>query len=249
MINECPLITVITVVRNDVNNIENTINSVLSQDYNNLEYIIIDGASSDGTLEIIHSYSSRISKIVSEPDRGVYDGMNKGIAMSAGDWIIFMNSGDTFYDNQVLANFNFDVNELDTLHYGNFMGHYWDGSYCEYPKPFFNTIHKFKGMGICHQSMFFPGDLLRQERYDLSYKICADYALVYKMWKQGMKFKYTNVIVANYNWGNGISSNPYKRVPVFLETARACGQRWNPLFWAKLFLEYYRLGLRKLHLK
>jgi glycosyltransferase involved in cell wall biosynthesis len=89
-------ITIITVVFNDKLNIERTIKNVLEQDYKEIEYIVIDGGSTDGTLEILKKYSGEIDVLISEKDRGIYDAMNKGIRLSTGNWICFMNSGDIF---------------------------------------------------------------------------------------------------------------------------------------------------------
>lgn len=100
--NTPPLITIITVAYNAVKDIENTILSVLNQTYPNIEYIIIDGGSTDGTLDIIKKYEDKISYWVSEADKGIYDAMNKGALKATGEWLNFMNAGDTFYDQQVL---------------------------------------------------------------------------------------------------------------------------------------------------
>ena len=94
--NTPPLITIITVAYNAVKDIENTILSVLNQTYPNIEYIIIDGGSTDGTLDIIKKYEDKISYWVSEPDKGIYDAMNKGTLKATGVWLNFMNAGDTF---------------------------------------------------------------------------------------------------------------------------------------------------------
>src|ERR1700761_7114863 len=93
-----PILSVITIVYNNVNDIERTMLSVLNQTYGHIEYIVIDGKSNDGTLEIIKRYENRIAKLISEKDEGIYDAMNKGIAAATGDYVIFMNSGDEFYD-------------------------------------------------------------------------------------------------------------------------------------------------------
>ena len=202
------LVTVITVVRNDFNNIEKSILSILSQSYANVEYIIIDGASTDGTIDVIRKYSDRISFWISEPDKGVYDAMNKGIAASTGDFVVFMNSGDTFHSEDAIERMCLNDVEKDTIVYGNVSVRYWDGVVVEKPHEFFKTSMKFKGIGICHQTVFFPGEVIRKMRYDLIYKIASDYDLTYRMWKKGAKFLYRDVIVADYEWGNGISSNP-----------------------------------------
>ena len=97
-----PLISVITVSYNAVSTIEDTILSVINQTYTNIEYIIIDGGSADGTVGIIEKYVDRISYWVSEPDKGIYDAMNKGLKVANGDWAIFMGSDDVFFNNKVI---------------------------------------------------------------------------------------------------------------------------------------------------
>ena len=101
---EYPLITVVTVVFNGEATLEQTIQSVVNQTYDNVEYIIVDGGSKDRTLDIIKKYEDRIDYWQSEPDKGIYDAMNKGIELANGDWINFMNSGDSFYNECVIKN-------------------------------------------------------------------------------------------------------------------------------------------------
>ena len=95
-------VTIITISYNAVLGIERTINSVITQTYSNLQYIIIDGGSTDGTVDIIKKYADKIDYWVSEPDSGIYYAMNKGIAIADGDWINFMNAGDYFVDRNVI---------------------------------------------------------------------------------------------------------------------------------------------------
>lgn len=95
-------ISIITVVYNDKVGLEKTILSVISQSYHYIEYVVVDGGSTDGTLEVIKKYSDKITKWISEPDRGIYDAMNKGINLSSGQWLNFMNAGDTFYTNMTV---------------------------------------------------------------------------------------------------------------------------------------------------
>lgn len=99
-----PLISIITIVYNDKEGLEKTIQSVLSQTYTNIEYIVIDGGSTDGSVSVIRKYESKISKWVSEPDNGIFDAMNKGIKLATGEWLNMMNAGDFFYSNDVLSN-------------------------------------------------------------------------------------------------------------------------------------------------
>ena len=239
-------ITIITVVRNDVGHLESTMQSVLQQTLSEIEYLVIDGDSSDGTVELIKKYSDKLTRWISEPDKGVYDAMNKGLALSTGDFVYFLNSGDTLLSSTTLADMHLEqVEDKNTIVYGNVLAKYWDGEYVEKPMPFFDTCMKFKGIGINHQTMFFPGDVIRHFKYDLRFRIAADYDMAYRMWKQGIKFLYRDVTVARYEWGNGISSNPNKLLDVYRENAKVCHQEWSPLYWLKMMLEHYRLWKKR----
>lgn len=99
-----PTITTVTVCRNCASTIEETVRSVLDQRYSAMEYVVVDGGSTDGTMDLLGNYSDRITKLVSESDRGVYDAMNKAVAQASGDYLIFMNAGDVFASPEVLCN-------------------------------------------------------------------------------------------------------------------------------------------------
>ena len=115
-----PKISIVTISYNIVSSIEKTILSVISQTYSNIEYIVIDGGSTDGTVDIIKKYSNKISYWVSERDKGIYDAMNKGIEAATGDWINFMNAGDLFFHNNVISEIiPFLDNNVDII-YGDF---------------------------------------------------------------------------------------------------------------------------------
>ena len=243
-------VTVVTAVLNDAGHIEQTILSVISQTDIEIEYIIVDGGSKDGTLELIGKYKDKISLLISEPDRGVYDAMNKGIKYSTGDFVYFINSGDVLLNPSILSKIKLEeLKEKNAIIYGNVIVAYGNIEALEKPRPFFNSKMKFKGIGICHQSMFFPGKLIRNEKYDLSYNIAADYDLAYRLWRKGTVFLYKDITIAKYDWGKGISSNPYKLLDVYRENARVCHQQLNPLYWAKMVLEYIRLQKKLANLK
>ena len=172
-------ITVVTVVKNDEAYLESTITSVAKQDYKNIEYIIIDGGSTDGTINIINRNRSYITFSKSSSDKGIYDAMNKGISFSSGDYLIFLNSGDEFNDSNVISKSValIHANPLVELVYGN-----------SYEKTEGGALllkkardHRFiwYGMFTHHQSMFFKRDSI-QDGYNLAYRIGADYALVAK---------------------------------------------------------------------
>lgn len=194
-----PLISIITVVYNGEKYLEETIQSVINQTYDNVEYITIDGGSTDGTLGIIKKYEDRIDYWVSEGDKGIYDAMNKGIDVANGDWISFMNAGDGFYADDVL-NKIFSQNELKNIDvvYGNHNVIY----------PHKTRIAKagnmkdiWKGSQFCHQSTFVSVAVHKSNKFNLSNRIGADFEFFYTLYKKNMSFKYIDIIVANYSAG------------------------------------------------
>ena len=109
-------ISIITVVKNSSNTIEKTIQSLLSQKYKNVEYLVIDGNSTDGTLEILNKYKENISLLISEEDKGIWNAMNKGVSLAKGDIIGFLNADDIYYENSLnIVNEYFNKNEIDFL--------------------------------------------------------------------------------------------------------------------------------------
>jgi|APSaa5957512535_1039671.scaffolds.fasta_scaffold75386_1 glycosyltransferase involved in cell wall biosynthesis len=196
-----PLVSIVTVVYNGEVFLEKTIQSVINQSYSNIEYIIIDGGSTDETVDIIKKYEDRIDYWVSEIDSGIYDAMNKGIDLASGDWINFMNAGDSFVGCNVLLNLNYflsdinydiiygDVNIIDTNNSKNLyhrISHIIDKSFL------------MEGT-ICHQSIFFRKILFDMyEKHDLSYKIVGDFERLVCFFKKGVKFKHSNMVICNY---------------------------------------------------
>lgn len=194
---------IITVVYNGVNYIENTILSVIKQSYKNFEFIIIDGGSNDGTLEIIEKYKHKITFYKSESDKGVYDAMNKGVTYSKSEWINFMNAGDSFYDENVLKNIFVSNEPLGDVIYGPV--NCFDKYKNVIVKP--KKISKLEnGMAFCHQAAFVKRELLLKYKFDNNYKICADYNLFYQLFKEGSFFFETPFCIANYELETGISS-------------------------------------------
>ena len=216
-----PKISIVTISYNAITEIEKTILSVINQTYTNIEYIIIDGGSTDGTVNIIKQYVDKISIWKSEPDHGVYDAMNKGIKLASVEWILFMNSGDTFHDNMVVADIFQNTKYADKV--GVVWGDtdFYDGDkFVEKSKktPFTKTVMPYRtGMGISHQSMFTRTRLAKELMFDLKYRISADFGMAYKIYKSGWKFIHIDRIVANYDI-NGISSQPENGIETLHET-------------------------------
>ena len=198
-------ISVVTVCYNVCDDLRKTILSVANQTYQNLEYIIIDGDSSDDTLDVINENKTHIDKWISEPDKGIYDAMNKGIDLATGDWIIFMNAGDCFYNNTVISDvFSKKYNDDVKLIYGDVALDF--GSLGILPKKFAKIPAEKIPFEICHQSVFTDTNILKKIHYDLSFKICADCNSFAKISKMGFKLEYTPFFVSVFEVVNGVSS-------------------------------------------
>lgn len=199
--------TVVTICYNARETIEDTILSVVGQTYENVEYIIIDGGSTDGTVEIIKKYADRLAYWVSEPDKGIYDAMNKGIAIASGEYINFMNSGDKFASNDVVSKIVNITEPNDTLIYGDWNIIFPDGK-SQFRKS--DTIDYFKtDMPFCHQASFIRTDYIKAHPFDISFNIKSDYDLMYKVYcKQRTSIRRCDIIVCDYD-NSGLSSKNY----------------------------------------
>jgi glycosyltransferase involved in cell wall biosynthesis len=198
-----PLISIITVVYNGVTTLEQTILSVINQTYKNIEYIIIDGGSTDGTIDIIKKYEKHLACWVSESDKGIYDAMNKGIEKATGEWVNFMNSGDWFYNNDIVALlFKSNITGYDILYGATIARQKRKNIYCKA-----QDISEIKrNMPCCHQSAFCKLILLKQYMFDLRFSICADYNLFYNFYKNNVHFKKIENIISCFDATCGVSS-------------------------------------------
>ncbi|MEI3801754.1 MULTISPECIES: glycosyltransferase family 2 protein [unclassified Chitinophaga] len=198
-------ITVITVVYNDCTHIEETIKSIVNQTYKEIEFIIIDGASVDGTVDIIKKYERSIDYWVSEKDKGIYDAMNKGIAVATGAYTIFMNSGDTFYNEHVLADiFNQPEiqQELPDIIYGDtYIRH---RPYLVLKKADQVPVSD-NAMPFCHQSVFIITSHLKKYHFNLSYRIIGDRELITRLYLDKCKYRYINQAISIIE-GDGFSN-------------------------------------------
>ncbi len=198
-----PKVSVITVVFNGEQFLESTILSVLNQTYDNVEYIIIDGESTDGTVDIIKKYEEEIDYWVSEKDAGIYDAMNKGIDIASGEWINFMNAGDTFYNNSILEDV-FEVSDFEGIDivYGH-VNHICKGySYLKKSVSIKNIEYKIP---FCHQSSFVSSEYHKKNKFSLKHKLIDDYVFFYDAYKNKRRFKQIDLIVSKF-LRNGIST-------------------------------------------
>ena len=199
------LITIITVTYNAENQIKRTIESVLSQSYNSIEYVIIDGESTDNTLNIINQYRDEIDYIQSKPDRGLYDAMNIGIDIASGDYVLFLNANDIFCDSNVIKDIvdfiSKSLEEIDIL-YGNAIFELKDRNIRAIPKKIELLSRE---MIFSHQSVFVRTKILKQYKFDLKYKYVADYNQLSNIYIDGYKFHYYNRDISISATGSGVT--------------------------------------------
>ena len=194
-------LSIITVVYNDKSNIEETIRSVIYQTYTNIEYIIIDGGSTDGTIDIIKKYKDKIDYFISEKDNGIYDAMNKGIRIATGNYINFMNSGDRFNSLDILKLITDQIDSTDDVIYGNHIVYYDPQIYGDFQRTVIaskNLDNIWKGMPFSHQSCFVKTEIMKNIGFNYSnLKIAQDFALIYELYKKKYNFKFVDLTISS----------------------------------------------------
>ena len=196
-----PLVTIVTIVLNNEAFIEETIQSVLKQTYRNIEYIIIDGGSTDGTVNIIKKYEKFIDYWVSEKDKGIYEAMNKGLKLAKGKWINFMNSGDTFYSKDTINSIPFADFQNCSMIYGKTRLFSESRKFVYLLNPHicnrFNLALYATGV-VCHQAVFYSTSI--KFMYPSKYKIHGDFFSYFEYIKHGLA-KRLDIIICNYHLG------------------------------------------------
>lgn len=201
-------ISIITVSYNSFNTIKKTIESVINQTYKNIEYIIIDGNSNDGTQNIIEEYRKYITYYISESDNGIYDGMNKGINFATGDYTLFLNTDDTLYDSSTIAQVveQMEQNKVFDVYYGNnnIINEY--GTFISIPRELSLLKTKFP---ISHQAIFIRTNILKQNLFDINYKYCADFKQISSLYLNKKSFKYINITISTTPISSGATYDNY----------------------------------------
>ncbi|MED0670817.1 glycosyltransferase family 2 protein [Aneurinibacillus aneurinilyticus] len=245
-------VSIITATYNSEKHIEQTIRSVLEQTYEHVEYIIVDGVSTDGTLDIIRKYQDKIDVLISEPDRGVYDAFNKGIKLATGDIIYFLNSDDYFYDNQVLEDVarEFSINSNTSIVYGNVLikNEKNDSFQILFGRKL--ALEDFKKRLMpCHQGVFTKKELFyKHGLFNIEYKIASDFDFLVKCFiTDEQKIKYIDRLISIFREG-GLSSDSKKAIS---EKDRIIQQYFGLSVnevqsLNDINIEYYRLWLEKI---
>jgi glycosyltransferase involved in cell wall biosynthesis len=242
-------ISIITVCYNSESTIRDAIASVLGQDYPDVEYIIVDGNSKDGTVEIIKSFDKQISHWISEPDQGIYDAMNKGIALATGDVVGILNSDDFYFDNNILSKVveAFRDERIDSV-FGDLVFVHPDNLdkvVRTYSSKDWHPDKFARGYMPAHPTFFVRRKYYEQHgRFKTDYKIAADYEMLIRLlYVHKLKYKYLPLTMVKMRKG-GVSSNGIKSTIVLNdEIIRGCrenGIRTNvfkiyPKYLTKLF--------------
>lgn len=221
-------ISIVTVCFNSAETIRDTIESVLSQSYKNIEYIVVDGASKDGTLDIVSAYGGRISKVISEPDRGIYDAMNKGVVAATGDFVGVLNSDDIFADVNVIKSL--------VMHLQSNPGA--DAAYADLVFVERNNINfvtrKYSSAGFSPWKIRFgfmiphPTFYARRQlfstlgSYKLGYRVSADFELMARFFSRGVKMTRHSAVMVKMREGGISTTGFWWRIHQNLEIVRAC---------------------------
>lgn len=207
---ETPVVSIITAVYNNSECLEKTIASVIGQTYPLIEYIVIDGGSSDGTVEVLERYDDVIEYWSSEPDEGIYDALNKGISLARGEWINILGADDVFADESVLAAV-FSRSHDSKFLYGDV---YYGDRKTIYGGVF--TGPRLAKINICQQGIFYRSDLFRMlGPFDCRYTLLADWAYNMKVFAfKDARPEHIDLVIAEYSLGGASNSRPD---PVFFE--------------------------------
>ena len=238
-------VSIITVVYNNQSTIDYAIRSVLSQDYPNIEYIVVDGNSTDATVEKIQNYKKNITHFISEPDKGIYDAMNKGLKLATGDIIGILNSDDFYADNNIISSIvnEFQEKKIDLV-FGDIV----------FVKPEnLNKITRYYSSDNFHPRKFawgwmpaHPSCFLKQEIYKkygyfkTDYKIAADYEIITRfMAKYGISYSYIPKVFVKMRTGGVSSANLKSNWILNKEIVRACRENGIETNMPKVLLKYF----------
>jgi glycosyltransferase involved in cell wall biosynthesis len=196
---------------------------VVNQSYSDLELVVVDGGSTDGTLEVLNEYAGKITKLVSEQDSGIYDAMNKACAIAQGDWLIFLGCDDTLSGS--LDTIATRLTNESTVYYGNVIirstGRTYGGRFSKY---------RLMQANICHQAIFYPRTIYKTNSYTLKYRLLADYEYNLRLVGHGVKFEYMNIEVAIFNSaGASMAGDPDFELDKLLVIRQNFGRAWATL--------------------
>jgi glycosyltransferase involved in cell wall biosynthesis len=239
-------VSIITVTYNSEKTVGDTIDSILSQDYSNIEYIIVDGASKDRTIEIVESYGNQISKFISEPDRGMYDAMNKGINLATGDIIGILNSDDFYANQSVISNVvnAFIESDSDSI-FGDLV--YVNANDLSKVTRYYSSAHFYPKLFAYGWMPAHPTFFVKRwayEQYGLfqtDYKIAADYELLTRfLAKYKLSYTYLPQVMVKMRTGGASTTNLMSNWILNAEIIRACTENGIKTNWFKVLSKYFK---------
>jgi glycosyltransferase involved in cell wall biosynthesis len=239
---DLPKISVVTICRNNAEGFLATARSVLNQDYPNLEWIVIDGLSTDGTSDYVRKLAPRMSKYKIEKDSGIYNAMNKGIEMVTGAWVFFMNADDVFFETDTVTKYVKNLTPSDDIVYSDVISR--DNGKVNLYRP--DRMHQF-GMIFDHQTTCARTEIYKKLKYDESYRIAGDFDFFSRAWTLNFRFrKLSRIVGARKTFLSGASSGFADRQ---IERCRVIKKYFNDCPWgqmlAKEFLAAYKTNLIK----
>lgn len=197
-------LSIITVNLNNRDGLKKTIDSIVAQTYQDFEWIVIDGGSTDGSKELIEENQSHITYWISEPDKGIYNAMNKGLSHVHGEYVNFMNSGDVLYNRTTLEEL-FNNQLTGDLIYGDWIEQE-NKKYTHYYSPKEATLDFFYSANICHQATFIKSTIMKKYSFNEKYKIVADWEIWIKMLLDGYSMQYVQQTICIFDANDGLSS-------------------------------------------
>lgn len=198
-------LSIITINYNNKAGLQKTIDSVICQTFKDYEWIVIDGGSTDGSKELIEQYQQHFAYWCSEPDKGVYNAMNKGIAKAKGEYLNFMNSGDAFYSNNTLEEVFVRNTPYADMVYGDWLRiEKYNKVLMKAPDEV--SLDFFYTDNICHQAMFLKSSTMKKRGFDETFQIYADWARWIEMVLEGSEFQYVPVIACCFDATEGLSN-------------------------------------------
>ena len=241
-----PKVSIVTVTYNCESLVEQTLLSCINQTYENKEFIVIDGESSDKTVSKILKHKKNLAAIISEKDNGIFDAMNKGISKASGDWIVFMNAGDSFVSNGTLSELTeLLVDSSSGVIYAPHILRYNNHTRLINDTPFFEQKKQYRTMGFSHQSCLIRTSFALKYKFHFDYKLSADYKMIWDIYyEENAKFIKSNIPIAVMDDNGGETVSKYKLH--LIEECDVCGFR--PSIKRKIFIEikYWEYKFKRL---
>jgi glycosyltransferase involved in cell wall biosynthesis len=244
--NLVPKISVVTIAFNDLSGLRQTMESVLSQTYPNIEYIVIDGGSRDGSAELIKENAAKIAYWISEPDQGTYAALNKGATRCTGEWVVFMNSGDDFANADIVQQVSSSLLDPSvSFVYGDKIVKYESYEVISKAGPVANL---WMGSQFSHQSVFIRNSVQKEHPYNLKNRISADFEFFFSSYAAGQRFVQLNLPVSRVSAGGISDRDRLENIAAFYRVVRSLRPALSVhgYYLSMLVMQFVKLSLKRL---